>query len=123
MSWEELWEGECEREREMVEWAVRKAFLPPQWFSLWEGAERRQSRDSRKRKAKEKELKVKIPANPSLLPDICRHLLLPLAKRGYLVRIRFVRLGDLVHRAVPLPGLRARGRIVRIVLEVEKPAV
>jgi len=118
VSWEEREEEIEERlERELVEWAVRKAFLPPPWFSRGEGAEKRKSRDSRK--ATEKELKVKISVNPSQWSDAYRLLLL-LAEKGYVARARLVRLGDLLLRLVPLRQLRARGRIVRIELEIEK---
>ena len=119
MSWEELGEGfEREVEEEMVEWAVRKAFLPPPWFSRGEGAEKRQSRDSRK--ATWKELKVKISVNPSQFPQIVS-LAYELARRGCITRVRVIRLGDLLLRLVPHPWLRARGRIVRVELELEVP--
>jgi len=63
--------------------------------------------------------RVRIPANPSLLPR-CGELLLTLARRhtGYTFTVRLVRLGDLV----PLRWLRGRGRVVRLVIEAEPPA-
>jgi len=115
VSWEDY---EREVEEEMVEWAVRKAFLPPPWPLPREGAEKRKSRDSRK--ATEKELKVKISVNPSQWSDAYRLLLL-FAEKGYVARARLVRLGDLLLRLVPLRRLRAWGRIVRIELELEVP--
>ena len=90
MSWEDY---EWEVEEEVVEWAVRKAFLPPPWFSRGEGAEKRKSRDSRK--ATWKELKVKSSVNPSQFPQIVS-LAYELAWRGYVARVRLVRLGDLL---------------------------
>jgi len=120
VSWEELGEGfEREVEEEMVEWAVRKAFLPPPWPLPREGAEKRKSRDSRK--ATEKELKVKISVNPSQFSQTVL-LAYALAQRGYVARVRLVRLGDLVRRLVPSNRLRARGPLVRVVLEIEKRA-
>ena len=116
MSWEDF---EREVEEEMVEWAVRKAFLPPPWPLPREGAEKRKSRDSRK--ATWKELKVKISVNPSQFSQAVS-LAYEFARRGYATRVHVIRLGDLIRRLVPLRRLRAWGRIVRIELEIEKRA-
>jgi len=116
--WEEEESFEREVEEEMVEWAIRKAFLPPPWPLPREGAEKRKSRDSRK--ATEKELKVKISVNPSQFSQAVS-LAYEWARKGYLARVRLIRLGDLMRRLIPLKRLRARGRIVRIELELEVP--
>ena len=119
--WEERWEEEESFERELEEWAVRKAFLPPPWLSPREGAEKRVATQEELKEMKGKNLKVKISVNPSQFPQIVS-LAYELARRGYVAHVRLVRLGDLIRRLAPLNRLRARGRIVRIELEIEKRA-
>jgi len=101
----------------------RKPFIPPPRQRLvGEGAE-----GVRKRSATGQELKgkisVKIPVNPSLLPSLSP-LLYRLVLRGYVARLRIVRLHDL-QPLKPLlallpPLARAGGKVVRIELEVSR---
>jgi hypothetical protein len=110
---------EEEVEEGRLRWAVEKAFLPPPWLRFpREGAEtprRGQSRDSRKRK----ESKAKVSANPSLLKDLST-LALKLAERGYLARVRVIRVRDLKPaKLLPPFLLRPLGnRVARLELEV-----
>jgi hypothetical protein len=116
-----LTEEELERleEEGRLRWAVEKAFLPPPWLrSPREGAERGlETRVSRK--AIEKELKTKIPVSPSLLKDLAL-LALKLAERGYLARVRVIRVRDLKPAKLLPPFLLKplSEKIVRLELEV-----
>jgi hypothetical protein len=100
---------------------VEKAFIPPPWFrSPREGAERgKQSRDNRK--ANERKSKIKIPVNPSLLPSICA-LLFKLAERGYVAKLKVVRVRDLKPAKLLPPFLLKAlgGRVARLELEISR---
>jgi hypothetical protein len=118
--------GELEERLEeegRLRWAVEKAFIPPPWFKpLREGAEtprRGQSRDNRKRK----ELKVRISASPSLFSQLCA-LAYRLAERGYVSKLKVIRVRDLKAVSLLPPFLLAPfgDRAVRLELVVCKPS-
>ena len=102
-----------------LRWAVRKAFIPPPWLrSPREGAETRVSRNKRNWARIERKVR-KFAANPSLLPQLCA-LAYKLAERGYLARLRVVRVRDLaLAKLLPPLLLRRLGdRAVRLELEI-----
>jgi hypothetical protein len=102
-----------------LRWAVRKAFIPPPWLrSPREGAENQEIIE-RSGKATQKELKVKVSANPSLLRDLAL-LCYRLAERGYLARLKVIRLRDLKPAKLlpPLLLRRLGNRAVRLELEI-----
>jgi hypothetical protein len=116
---EELLEEEVEEGR--LRWAVEKAFIPPPWLSQrGEGAENQEIVEI-SGKATQKESKAKVSAHPSLLENLSL-LALKLAERGYLARVRVIRVRDLA-LAKLLPPFLLRSlseRIVRLELEVER---
>jgi len=114
-------EAESIEEEGRLRWAVEKAFLPPSWFrSPREGAENQEIIE-RSGKATQKELKVKLSANPSLLPQLCA-LSYRLAERGYFARLKVIRVRDLGPAKLlpPLLLRRLGDRAVRLELEVER---
>ena len=114
---EELLEEEVEEGR--LRWAVEKAFIPPPWLSQrGEGAENQEIVEI-SGKATQKESKAKVSAHPSLLENLSL-LAFKLAERGYLARVRVIRVRDLA-LAKLLPPFLLRSlseRIVRLELEV-----
>jgi hypothetical protein len=118
---EEFLEEELERleEEGRLRWALRKAFIPPPWLrSPREGAETRVSRNKRNWARIERKVR-KFAANPSLFKDLCL-LAFKLAERGYLARVRVIRVRDLA-LAKLLPPFLLRSlseKIVRLELEV-----
>jgi hypothetical protein len=101
----------------------RKPFIPPPRQRLvGEGAEGVESIAATGQELKGK-ISVKIPVNPSLLPSLPR-VLHRLVLRGFVVKLRVVRLGDLrpVRPLLALlpPLARAGGRVVRLELEVSR---
>jgi hypothetical protein len=116
---EELLEEEVEEGR--LRWAVEKAFLPPPWLKpRREGAENQEIVEI-SGKATQKEAKAKVSAHPSLLKDLCA-LALKLAERGYLARVRVIRLRDLAPAKLLPPFLLKplSEKIVRLELEVAR---
>jgi hypothetical protein len=114
-------EAESIEEESRLRWAVEKAFIPPPWLKFRrEGPEK--ARASRKLEyATKEELKVKISGNPSLFKDLCA-LAFKLAERGYLARVRVIRVRDL-GPAELLPPFLLKGlgdRIARLELEVAR---
>jgi hypothetical protein len=120
-------EERLEELREEVEeggrlrWAVEKAFLPPPRLrSPREGAETRVSRNKRNWARIERKVR-KFAANPSLFSQLCA-LAFKLAERGYVVRLRVIRVRDLaLAKLIPPFLLGPLGeRVVRLELEVER---
>jgi hypothetical protein len=97
---------------------VEKAFIPPPWLKFRrEGPEK--ARASRKLEyATKEELKVKISGNPSLFKDLCA-LSYRLAERGYLARVRVIRVRDLKPAKLLPPFLLKplSEKVVRLELE------
>jgi len=103
----------------------RKAFIPPVApRRAGEGAEGIATGQELKEELKGK-ISVKIPVNPSLLPSLSP-LLYQLVLRGFAVKLKIVRLGDLPplrQLSALLPArwaVRAGGRVVRLELEVSR---
>ena len=103
----------------------RKAFIPPAApRRAGEGAEGVATGQELKEELKGK-ISVKIPVNPSLLPSLSP-LLYQLVLRGFAVKLKIVRLGDLPplrQLSALLPArwaVRAGGRVVRLELEVSR---
>jgi hypothetical protein len=118
---EEPFGEELERleEESRLRRAVRKAFIPPLLPSRRrEGAENQEVVE-RTGEATEKELKVKISANPSLFGDLCA-LAFKLAERGCAARLKVFRVRDLALAKLLPPLLLGRlgDRVVRLDLEV-----
>jgi len=118
---EEFLEEELERleEESRLRWAVRKAFIPPLLLRFpREGAENQEVVE-RTGEATEKELKVKISANPSLFKDLAL-LCYRLAERGCAARLKALRVRDLAPAKLLPPLLLGRlgDRVVRLELEV-----
>jgi hypothetical protein len=118
---EEFSEEELERleEEGRLRWALRKAFIPPPWLrSPREGAENQEVVE-RTGKATQKELKVKLSANPSLFKNLCT-LCFKLAERGYAARLKVIRLRDLAPAKLLPPFLlkSLSEKIVRLELEI-----
>jgi hypothetical protein len=106
-----------------LRWAVEKAFIPPPWFKpLREGAENQEVVE-RTGRATEKELKVRISASPSLFSQLCA-LAYRLAERGYVSKLKVIRVRDLKAVSLLPPFLLAPfgDRAVRLELEVHKPS-
>jgi hypothetical protein len=116
-------EAESIEEESRLRWAVEKAFLPPSWLrSPREGAENQEIIE-RSGKATQKELKVKVSANPSLFKDLCA-LSFKLAEKGYSTKLRVVRVRDLALAKLLPPFLLKplSEKIVRLELEAALPA-
>ena len=116
-------EEELERleEEGRLRWAVEKAFIPPPWLSQrGEGAENQEIVEI-SGKATQKESKAKVSAHPSLLENLSL-LAFKLAERGYLARVRVIRVRDLGPAKLLPPFLLEplSEKIVRLELEVER---
>jgi hypothetical protein len=103
----------------------RKPFIPPSLRRAGEGAEGVESSATGQELKEKGKISVKIPVNPSLLPSL-PPALHRLALRGFAVKLKIVRLGDLPPLR-PLSALlparwavRAGGRVVRLELEVSR---
>jgi hypothetical protein len=115
-------EAESIEEESRLRWAVEKAFIPPSWLKLGrEGAENQEIVE-RSGKATQKELKVKLSANPSLFKDLCL-LAFKLAERGYFARLKVFRVRDLALAKLLPPFLLKplSEKIVRLELEAALP--